>query len=308
MSGLSRPLKTFLKNRLHDVFALGQRAGVNVLPNHFYSATPDLKALGDTSGWRAPMEMAGVEGRDTDAQIRFVEETVAGIGIPPDVHAVAAAANGQGSGYGLVEADFLYAFIQKHRPAEVVQVGCGVSTAVILRAAEACGHAIRVTCIEPFPSAYLTGLAAAGKIVLRVEGAQDTPSLLYEAIAPGSLLFVDSTHTVKPGSEVNRIILDAMPRLGPGVWTHFHDIYFPYDFQRTLFTELFFNVESTLLHAFLIGNERWSIAASLSMLHYAEQGRLKAALPRYVPQADDRGLSARLDNHFPSATWLRTRP
>ena len=45
------------------------------------------------------------------------------------------------------------------------------------------------------------------------------------------ILFIDSTHAVKPGSEVNRLILDILPRLKSGVCVHFHDIYFSYDYQ-----------------------------------------------------------------------------
>ena len=60
------------------------------------------------------------------------------------------------------------------------------------------------------------------------------------------MLFVDATHTVKPGSEVNRIILDVLPRLDAGVFVHFHDIYFPYDYQRGLLSSELLVVEHSL--------------------------------------------------------------
>ncbi len=123
----------------------------------------------------------------------------------------------------------------------------------------------------------------------------------------GDMLFVDSTHTVKPGSEVNRIILDVLPRLPTGVFVHFHDIYFPYDYQRGLMsTELFFNTESTLLHAFLINNAYCRIVLSLSMLHYAVPRKLMALIPHYEPQGNADGLRSAGGIHFPSATYLLT--
>jgi Methyltransferase domain len=288
MPALSRRLKETLKSILQGGFLFGQRLGVNVLPNHFYSAIPDILDLKQRSDWRAPLSMIGVA-----------------VSIPEMLHADAAAINGEGSGYGLIEADFLYAFILRHRPARIIQIGCGVSTAIILRAGEVAGYKPDITCIEPFPTAYLRDLAAKNLISLRHEAAQVTPLVVFEAIAKGDLFFVDSTHTVKVGSEVNRIILEILPRLAAGAWVHFHDITFPYDYPRDVFGSLFLNSESTLLHAFLAGNSRYSIAASLSMLHYAEPARFKVALERFEPQGNQDGLVEPGGQHFPSSTWLK---
>ena len=104
---------------------------------------------------------------------------------------------------------------------------------------------------------------------------------------------------MKPGSEVNRIILDVLPRLKSGVFVHFHDIYFPYDYSPTLLSfDLFFWVESTLLHAFLIGNGHCRIVLSTSMLHYAAPERIAALFPRYAPQ-NNAMVSKRARRAFP---------
>jgi len=52
------------------------------------------------------------------------------------------------------------------------------------------------------------------------------------------VLFVDSTHIVKIGSEVNRVVLDALPLLAPGVAVHFHDVFLPWDYPHGFFTRL----------------------------------------------------------------------
>ena len=122
------------------------------------------------------------------------------------------------------------------------------------------------------------------------------------------MFFVDSTHTVKPGSEVNRIILEVLPRLKQEVWVHFHDIYFPYDYKRDLLTDdLFFWSESTLLHSFLINNSKYEIALSQSMLHYKAPEKIKASLPNYSPQSNEYGLTGKKGEHFPSAIFLKTK-
>lgn len=125
-------------------------------------------------------------------------------------------------------------------------------------------------------------------------------------VGDNGLLFVDSTHAVKPGSEVNRIILDVLPRLNRGAYVHFHDIYFPYDYQRNLMREQLFWSESTLLHAFLIGNARYTIRCALSMLHYGASAKLQELLPNYRPQSGHDGLMGDdPDGHFPDACYLQ---
>jgi hypothetical protein len=95
-----------------------------------------------------------------------------------------------------------------------------------------------------------------------------------------------------------------LPRLKPGAAVHFHDITFPYDYQRKILRgNHFFTHESVLLHAFLAYNSRFRILASLSMLHYACPDAMRECLPPYRPAPDDQGLAAG-EGHFPSSTYL----
>ncbi len=138
--------------------------------------------------------------------------------------------------------------------------------------------------------------------------AQDVPLEQLTALAEGDLLFIDSTHTVRVDGEVNLLVLEVLPRLAPGVWVHFHDIYFPYDYQRDILNPpLFFWTESTLVHAFLVGNRAVRIAASLSMLHYQAPLDVQQLVPRYAPEPNIDGLgSTRRAGHFPSSLYLQT--
>lgn len=306
-----RKPKEMAQAGLRWLFETGQRLGLNILPKHFYSATPDIAALRADTHWRKPFEMVGVAGAELSGQLEFLDDLclpeLAAQWAALDVHAAASMENGQGGGYGVIEAEFLHAFIHRHRPRRIVQVGCGVSTSVILRAARMADYKPEVVCVEPYPSPFLLSAQNEGRIRLVPERAEAVDRDILTALDPGDMLFIDSTHTVKPGSEVNRLVLDVLPRLKCGVFVHFHDIYFPYDYQRALLTsELFFNVESTLLHAFLIGNSHCRIVLSTSMLNYAAPERIAALFPRYAPQNNADGLRSEGGEHFPSATYLLT--
>ena len=206
----------------------------------------------------------------------------------------------------MIEADFLYAFIFNHKPLKIIQIGCGVSTSVILRACRDAGYHPELVCVDPIPMPYLVNLSDKGSIRLIKEKAQKVHIDLLTELSDNDFFFVDSTHSVKPGSEVNRIILEVLPRLQKKVWVHFHDIFFPYDYTRDILThDMFFWSESILLQAFLTQNPNFTIKASLSMLHYAETENLKRYFLKYDPQSNEFGLRGKQGKHFPSSTYLQ---
>lgn len=298
------------KQCIHRLFTTVQPLGFDILPRHLYSSIPDIGRLRASDHWRRPLRMSGVPGADVESQLAFVSrcctEQQRARMRRTNIHAESCKANGA-VGYGHIESDFLFAFISTIRPKLIIQVGAGVSTAVILQAADECGYRPRIVCVDPFPTQYLRRLATEGAIELVDLPAERVPGTLFGQLAGNDFLFIDSTHTVKPGSEVNRLILDVLPELPQGCWVHFHDIYFPYDYPAALFQEMFFPAESTLLHAFLTHNVRYRIAASLSMLHYQVPLKLREVLPNYRPATMQNGLHLpRRDPSadFPSATYL----
>lgn len=303
-----RKLREQLKSGLHGLFVLGQKLGWDILPRHYYSAIPEIRELQRSESWKRPSSMTGVAGADIESQMSFLR----GCCLPPlqerlrrgGIYEDACQANGE-PGYGPVEAEFLFCFITTRRPNRIVQVGCGVSTAVILLAAKEADYTPQVICVDPFPTGYLTRTAEHKLIELIPKPAQEVDLKALTGLDAGDLLFVDSTHAVRPGSEVNRIILEVLPRLPSGSFVHFHDIYFPYDYQSSVLNTLFFAGESTLLHAFLIDNQRYSIAVSLSMLHHACPQQMQSLLPNYRPAVMHHGLHrGNGSGHFPAATYL----
>lgn len=305
-----RRLRDAGKRALHKGFVAGQRLGVDVLPRHYYSQIPDIAELRREHAWRRPYGMHAIRGSDLEGQISRAREAC-----PPelsarlpelDVHATACAANGA-VGYGRAEADFLFCWIATHRPPRVVQVGCGASTHVILRAAAEVDHAVEIRCVEPYPNEMLLGLARDRRIELIPHPAQELPASELADLVAGDLLFIDSTHAVRPGGEVPRLVLEVLPQLAPEVNVHVHDIVFPYDHGPGVLEEdLFFWGESLLLQAFLTGNAHCQLEVSLSMLHHRAPEVLQELLPGYRPLSMSGGLRANSAvGDFPSATFLR---
>ncbi len=158
MPSVKRRLKNVSKLVLRKLFEQGQRFGFDVLPRHFYSEIPPIRELRNSVHWKAPYSMMGVGGVDTQSQLNFVKECCP----PPiieeiktkNIHAGASKINGE-EGFGPVEADFLFAFVATRRPKQIFQIGCGVSTAVCLLAAEYAVYTPEVICVEPYPTNYL---------------------------------------------------------------------------------------------------------------------------------------------------------
>ena len=305
-----RSVKEWGKARLRSLFEVGQRVGVDVLPRHFYSEIPDIRALKTDRRWQRPYSLVGVAGTDIEQQLGWLLETC-----PPELAATlptlglyryAAKENGA-VGFGPIETDLLYCFVRTRKPRRMMQIGAGASTSVVLRAAKEAGAPIDVTCVDPFPTAYLRELHAKGDIVLRDVPVQELAASEFAALGPGDVLFIDSTHTVSPGSDVNYLILEVLPRLAKGVFVHFHDVTLPYDYMPSVLSrDLFFWSESVLLHAYLADNPRFEIRLGCAMIHDKALKRAQEIIPTYNnPMKTVRGLAdADADGDFPASIWL----
>jgi hypothetical protein len=91
-----------------------------------------------------------------------------------------------------------------------------------VRAVADAGHPTALTCVDPAPRATLPrGVRHERRLYAEADVA------LIEALEPGDILFIDSSHVAVPGSDVDRLVLDALPRLQAGVLVHVHDICLP---------------------------------------------------------------------------------
>lgn len=197
--------------------------------------------------------------------------------------------------YEGIDAELLYAMVRRYAPPRILELGAGMSTLVIADARarnDAQDDGWHIVC-DPHPRADLLR-AMQGVAEVRPLKATAVPRELFAELQAGDLLFVDTTHTVKIDSDVNRIILEVLPRLAPGVFVHIHDIFLPWEYPREFLTERrFFWSEQYLLQAFLAFNYEYEILCPA----HALQRTYPAEMARLVP-------STRPDTR-PGALWLR---
>jgi hypothetical protein len=156
-------------------------------------------------------------------------------------------------------------------------------------AAQDAGHVV----YDPYPRPELAPVLQS-VAELRTVKATDVPRSELAELRSGDLLFVDTTHTVRIGGDVNRVILDILPTLAAGVFVHIHDIYLPWEYPQEFLAERrFFWGEQYLLQAFLAFNEEFETLFSA----HALLRRYPAELSRLIP-------SARPETR-PGAFWLR---
>jgi len=171
-------------------------------------------------------------------------------------------------GYG--DAIFLYSFLRKNKPRRIVEVGSGFSSAVILDTIERFfDQQTEITFIEPYPDRLISILKPQDKEKIQIinKKVQDTPIEIFTSLGLGDLLFIDSTHVVKYGSDVQFLMFEIIPKLSPGVFVHFHDVFFPFEYPSGWLTKGIYWNEDYFLRAFLAYNSQWSIFFLILMWH-----------------------------------------
>jgi hypothetical protein len=267
------------------------RVGVQLVVKSFYSPIPDLKSV-PAETWERRSELAGIDW-DLDRQLALVEE------LEPflrefDPPSEAGAPNGYhraNPSYGAGDADLLYAMARHFRPARIVELGSGFTTLVLAEVVQK-NETGELRVFDPFPG--VAGPDTSGVAALEPLLAQDVPPETFASLGAGDFLVVDTTHTVKVGGDVNRIVLDVLPRLAPGVIVHFHDIFLPYEYPRE-WPERFglFWQEQYLLQAFLALNPDYEVLCALHALVRERGERMRALIP------------ALREGGGPAAFWIR---
>jgi predicted O-methyltransferase YrrM len=122
-----------------------------------------------------------------------------------------------------LDAAVAYATVRTRRPARIVEIGSGHSTRFLARAVADEGCPTRITAIDPAPRATLEGLAIEF-IRATVQRAGLAP---FKELAAGDIVFIDSSHILMPGTDVDLLFNDVLPALPSGVLVHVHDVYLP---------------------------------------------------------------------------------
>lgn len=172
--------------------------------------------------------------------------------------------------FSYTDAIFLYSMMRQYKPKKIIEIGSGFSSAVMLDVNTIFfNNEIDLTFIEPYPDRLNQLLTTKDKKTTNLveKNVQNVSLDIFEQLNAGDILFVDSSHVVKTGSDVNYIIFEILPKLKPGVIIHFHDIFYPFEYPKEwVFTKRNWN-EDYFLKAFLMYNTNFSILLFSHYLH-----------------------------------------
>lgn len=167
----------------------------------------------------------------------------------------------QNPSYGFGDALIYWSMLNFFRPKHIVEVGSGFSSALALDTIDLLALPTIATFIDPYPEVARAATAplSAPHTILPIK-VQSIDLALVEDLEKDDILFIDSSHVVKTGSDVHFEITEMLPRLRPGVIVHFHDVTYPFEYGAPWVTidnyswnELYF------LHTFLMYNSEFEI-------------------------------------------------
>jgi hypothetical protein len=161
------------------------------------------------------------------------------------------------SDFMAIDAHVCYAFKRHPKPRRIVEIAAGNST---IPAATACkknadegGVATDLTAIEPFPRPCIAhGLPGSSRLIK--DEIQNVDMQLFASLEAGDILFIDSSHALRSGGDVQMEYCEILPRLAPGVLRHVHDVSVPKPHPRVHFENRLYFSEQYLLQAFLCFN------------------------------------------------------
>jgi hypothetical protein len=271
-----------------------QAGGVNLTPANFYSSVPlvsDIEQsfeLAEESAGIAPWQPDGLFPR---GELLAFAETIGRFAaefVPPETGDRNAPDGFFWSNPAFSGCDALayYCMLRHLKPQRVVEVGCGFSTLVADMALRANGSG-EIICVDPFPPAFVASIASVSRVDRRA--AQSIPAdEMVALVESAQVWFIDSTHTVKAGSDCLYLYLRVMPRVRTAVACHSHDIFLPYALPAKWALELnVFWTEQYLLLARLLDNPRAAVLFGSNWLRRAEP----EAFSRFMRGRDARGAS-----------------
>lgn len=269
--------------------ALQARFGIDVTRAGFYSPIVDRVEVRDrssriwSSGLQAPEAMPDIDFRPENHKAllagdvgRFMRDFDFDKETPKNASGGLQFTDGNDQ-FGWLDARMLVGMLRHHAPARVIEVGSGFSTLIMDSVVKGyLRDRTQITAIEPFPRPFLADLAHVSLLQSKV---QDVPLSTFDQLQSGDVLFIDSSHVAKTGSDVNYLFFEVLPRLPVGVLIHVHDIWLPLEYpQDWVLTEARCWNEQYLLRALLSGSRQYQIELAGMYLYHFLRPSLDAAI------------------------------
>jgi hypothetical protein len=293
-----------------DAYAIFHRFGFHLLRRHYYLPIPEASDLGN-GYWERTSELVGVDMNEAFALdllgrvfLTYMDEFRAKFPLHGD-----SGENGFyliNGNYMAIDAHVYYSLIRHLRPRRVVEIGSGFSTmiagAACLQNQKDSGTAPRLTAIEPHPPPALkAGLGGLSELIQ--QKVQNVPLDVFTSLEANDILFIDSSHVLREGGDVQFEFGEILPRLAPGVMVHVHDVSLPQPYPRVYFEERrFYWNEQYLLQAFLAFNNRFEVVWPGNFMLLRHRLRVLQVFPEYE------AMRLAFPSSEPASFWMRVRP
>jgi len=256
-----------------------------VLPGHFYSPYPSINEVkeNEESIFLVPRELPAVDLNEEEQmqlfdvfkeyykELPFKDEKTDGLRYYFN-----------NPSYSYSDAICLYAMIRHVKPKRLIEIGSGYSSCVTLDTNETFfDNSIACTFIDPYPELLLSLIKDADKEAVNIipTKLQEVSLKQFSSLRENDILFVDSTHVSKINSDVNYIFFEILPSLNSGVYIHFHDIFYPFEYPKEwIYGGKAWN-EDYLLRAFLQYNSSFKIVFFNTFLEYFFAEKFIADMP-----------------------------
>lgn len=291
--------------------AFGPHVGTPVLafapPGHYYSPIPSRKDVAEYAVRKfanGPESLAGID-LNVDGQLAMVRA----LGPLTRDLTFADERNGdtryywENDGFPPGDATALAAMIRYCQPRRIIEVGAGYSTAVMLDVIERyLPRPPQLECIDPelHRVQSLIRPTDAGRLIAHESIVQALPTSFFEQLEANDILFIDSSHVLKLGSDVAFLLLEVLPRLAPGVVVHVHDIATPFEYAPEWYDEGRAWNEAPALRAFLTFNRGYEIIFFCDYLVRFQRDALAKHMPLALRQP-----AALPGGNQASSLWMR---
>jgi hypothetical protein len=281
----------FLKSVAKDprYFAVWEKHGFHITPVHFYQPIPDTREFNHDL-WKRESALIGLD-MNEQGQLELMklfssqykgEYTC----FPQSTQASPQKFYLYNTSFGVVDAEILYCMIRHFKPARIIEIGSGFTTLLIAESIqknldENSNYHCEFVAVEPYPAKFLkSGIPNLTKLISKK--VQDVPLTLFKELGENDILFIDSSHTLKLGGDVQYEYLEVIPRLKAGVIVHSHDIFLPVEYPIDFVLDYhWFWTEQYLLQAFLAFNCSFRVMWGAQYMHLKHPDKLDAAFPSH---------------------------
>lgn len=270
-----------------------------LVPVHFYSTIPDIFEMEKRNIWDRKSKLNGIN-LNTEKQLNLLQQLGASynnecnwpktnIGDEKSYYT-------KNDSFGGGCAVAAHSIIRKYKPKNIIEIGTGRSSLIIRNAIELnkkenkeCNYTI----IDPYPNFKIIDKTTPDQLIQKQAELMDEK--FFSVLKENDVLFIDSSHVSKLGSDVNFLYLEILPMLNPGVIVHIHDIRLPYEYTKRFSFKGFpkFYNEQYLLQAFLSHNYKYEILLALNYLMVDYKEKFKAAFNKCEL------------GHHPSSFWIK---